>query len=101
MDFARHEDRRRGVRRPMYRITGHYHGLASHHDSRHQRRVEKVTKEAKKLPASNFAASAMDPSEGPSRACGTRWPIMGLAPSVGCRRIAVRSITMADLRGAA
>jgi hypothetical protein len=24
MDDARHEDRRRGVRPPMYRITGHY-----------------------------------------------------------------------------
>jgi len=24
MDVARHEDRRRGVRPPMYRVTGHY-----------------------------------------------------------------------------
>lgn len=28
MDFARHEDRRRGVLPPMHRITGHYHSLA-------------------------------------------------------------------------
>ena len=52
----------------MYRITGHYHGLASQSPRQPAGRAYRVQEAAmgpRSYPPVIFAASAMDPGEGP------------------------------------